>query len=128
MKKSRYAKGQIVAAVQGREGGRKAEDLCRELGVGMGSPYKWKRKYGGLGQSEPEAGSHSLKRMYTAPMMACARVMCGVLQQHGIGIERVQYTVHPFLYVVYLLYVQPCLGGYFHRLCFSLRHRAVYAQ
>lgn len=70
MKKSRFTEGQIVSAVKAHEGGRKAEDLCRELGISLGTLYKWKSKYGGLEQSELtrlrelEAENNRLKRMY----------------------------------------------------------------
>jgi putative transposase len=33
MKKSRFTETQIVKAIKAHESGRKAEDICRELGV-----------------------------------------------------------------------------------------------
>lgn len=52
MKKSKYTETQIVKAIQEHEAGRKAEDICRELGVTTASFYKWRQRYGGLDVSE----------------------------------------------------------------------------
>lgn len=48
MKKTRFTETQIVKAIQEHENGRKAEDLCRELGVSTAAFYKWRQRYGGL--------------------------------------------------------------------------------
>jgi putative transposase len=48
MKKSRFTESQIVKAIKARESGRKAEDICRELGVSTVTFYKWKQRYGGM--------------------------------------------------------------------------------
>ena len=34
------------------EGGRKAEDIVRDLGISQGTFYKWKQKYGGMEASD----------------------------------------------------------------------------
>ena len=52
MKKSKYTETQIVKAIQEHEAGRKAEDICRELGVTTASFYKWRQRYGGMDVSE----------------------------------------------------------------------------
>jgi len=52
MKKSKYTETQIVKAIQEHEAGRKAEDICRELGVTTASFYKWRQRYGGMDASE----------------------------------------------------------------------------
>ena len=48
MKKTKFTETQIVKAIKEHEAGRKAEDVCRELGVSTVSFYKWKQLYGGL--------------------------------------------------------------------------------
>jgi putative transposase len=48
MKKTKFTETQIVKAIKEHEAGRKAEDICRELGVSTVSFYKWKQRYGGL--------------------------------------------------------------------------------
>ena len=48
MKKSKFTETQIIKAIKEHEAGRKAEDICRELGISTVSFYKWKQRYGGL--------------------------------------------------------------------------------
>lgn len=70
MKKSRFTETQIVKAIKEHESGRKAEELCRELGISSVTFYKWKQKYGGMEASdvkrlkELEEENAKLKRMY----------------------------------------------------------------
>lgn len=70
MKKTRFTETQIVKAIQEHENGRKAEDLCRELGVSTAVFYKWRQRYGGLEvqelkrMKELEEENSRLKRMY----------------------------------------------------------------
>lgn len=52
MKKSRFTETQIVKAIKEQENGRKAEDLCRELGISTVTFYKWKQRYGGMEASD----------------------------------------------------------------------------
>ena len=52
MKKTRFTETQIVKAIQEHEGGRKAEDICRELGITSAAFYKWRQRYGGLEVAE----------------------------------------------------------------------------
>jgi putative transposase len=70
MKKSKFTETQIVKAIQEHEGGRKAEDICRELGISTVSFYKWRQRYGGLQVAELkrlkdlEEENAKLKKMY----------------------------------------------------------------
>ena len=70
MKKTRFTETQIVKAIQEHEGGRKAEDICRELGITSAAFYKWLQRYGGLEVAELkrlkelEEENSRLKRMY----------------------------------------------------------------
>ena len=52
MKKSRHSEEKVIAAVKQMEGGRKAADVARELGVSAATLYAWKGKYGGMQVSE----------------------------------------------------------------------------
>ena len=70
MKKTRFTETQIVKAIQEHEGGRKAEDICRELGITSAAFYKWRQRYGGLEVAELKRLKEldeeisRLKRMY----------------------------------------------------------------
>jgi putative transposase len=70
MKKTKFSETQMVKAIQEHEKGRKAEDLCRELGISTATFYKWRQKYGGLEvaelkrMKELEEENSKLKRMY----------------------------------------------------------------
>jgi putative transposase len=70
MKKTRFTETQIIKAIQEHEGGRKAEDICRELGITSAAFYKWRQRYGGLEVAELkrlkelEEENSRLKRMY----------------------------------------------------------------
>ncbi len=70
MKKTRFTEIQIVKAIQEHEKGRRAEDLCRELGITTAAFYKWRQRYGGLDVNELkrvkelEDENSRLKRMY----------------------------------------------------------------
>jgi putative transposase len=70
MKKTRFTETQIVKAIQEHENGRKAEDVCRELGISTAAFYKWRQRYGGLEvqelkrMKELEEENSQLKRMY----------------------------------------------------------------
>lgn len=70
MKKSRFTETQIIKALKENEGGRKVEDISRELGISTGTFYQWRKKYAGMEAShlkrlkELEAENAKLKRMY----------------------------------------------------------------
>lgn len=70
MRKSRFTETQIVKAINEHEAGRKAEDICREMGITTASFYKWRQRYGGMEASEVkkmkeiQEENSRLKRMY----------------------------------------------------------------
>jgi putative transposase len=70
MKKSNFTETQIVKAIKEHESGRKAEDICREMGVSSAAFYKWRQRYGGMEASDVkrlkdlEEENARLKRMY----------------------------------------------------------------
>ena len=70
MKKTKFTETQIVKAILEHEGGRKAEDICRELGITTAASYKWRQRYGGMEVSDVkkmktiEEENSRLKRMY----------------------------------------------------------------
>ena len=52
MPRKRWSEEQIIYAVKQSEAGKKATDMCRELGVSEQTFYTWKRRYRGLGVHE----------------------------------------------------------------------------
>lgn len=52
MKKTRFTETQIVKAIQEHEAGRKAEEVCRDLGITTAAFYKWRQRYGGMEASD----------------------------------------------------------------------------
>lgn len=70
MKRTRFTETQIVKVLKEYEGGRKAEDICRELQISKATLYNWNAKYGGMESSdvkrmkELEEENARLKRMY----------------------------------------------------------------
>ena len=70
MKKTKFTETQIVKAIQEHESGRKAEDICRELGITTAAFNKWRQRYGGMEASdvkkmkELEEENSRLKKMY----------------------------------------------------------------
>jgi putative transposase len=53
MKKSKFTEAQIVFAIKQSETGVSVEEVCRKMGITQATFYNWKKKYGGLGISEP---------------------------------------------------------------------------
>ena len=70
MKKARFTESQIVTAIREHESGRKAEDICREMGIHKATFYNWKKKYSGMDSlqlkrlKELEDENRKLKHMY----------------------------------------------------------------
>ena len=52
MKGKRYSKEQVIYALKRVEGGEKAVEVCRQVGVSEATFYQWKKCYAGLGVSE----------------------------------------------------------------------------
>ena len=50
--KKRYTEEQIIKAIKQHEAGTKVEDLCREMGISVGTFYNWRSKYAGLEVNE----------------------------------------------------------------------------
>lgn len=48
MRKSRFTEEQIVTAIKEHETGTPTQELCRRLGIGQQTLYRWKAKYGGM--------------------------------------------------------------------------------
>ena len=53
MRTSRLSQEQIAMALRQGEVGTPVPEICRKLGVSEATFYRWKRRYGGLGVSEP---------------------------------------------------------------------------
>ena len=70
MKKQKHSEAQIIEALKQHASGRKAEEICRELGVHKATFYNWSKKYSGMdGQElkklkELEEENRKLKQMY----------------------------------------------------------------
>lgn len=90
MRKSRFSETQIVKAIKEHEGGRKIEDICRELEVSRNTFYKWQSKYGGMEASdvkrmkELEEENSRLKRMY-AELSMDNYILKDVITKKGWG-------------------------------------------
>ena len=48
MKKSRFPEEQVVGFLREHEAGVATQELCRRIGVGPQTLYRWKAKYGGM--------------------------------------------------------------------------------
>lgn len=90
MKKTRFTEAQIVQALKENEGGRKSEDICRELEISRATFYNWKAKYGGMESSdvkrlkELEEEHARLKRMY-AELSMDHNILKDVISKKGWG-------------------------------------------
>ena len=73
--KKRYSEEQIIGAITRQEAGAKVSDLCRELGVSVGTFYNWRSKYGGLEVNEAkrlrelESENGKLKRLLAEKLL-----------------------------------------------------------
>ena len=52
MKGKGYTSEQIIYALKRVDGGEKAAEVCRQMGVSEASFYAWKKKFSGMGVSE----------------------------------------------------------------------------
>jgi putative transposase len=52
MPRKGHTEEQILQAIRQAEGGEKAAEICRKLGISEQTFYTWKRKYSGMGLSE----------------------------------------------------------------------------
>jgi putative transposase len=52
MPRKGHTEEQILQALRQAEGGEKAVEICRRLGINEQTFYMWKRKYSGMGLSE----------------------------------------------------------------------------
>jgi putative transposase len=52
MTRKGHTEEQILQALRQAEGGEKAAEICRKLGISEQTFYTWKRKYSGIGLSE----------------------------------------------------------------------------
>ena len=52
MPRKGHTEEQILQALRQAEGGEKAAEICRKLGISEQTFYTWKRKYSGIGLSE----------------------------------------------------------------------------
>lgn len=52
MPRKGHSEEQIIYALRQVEGGKKASEICREMGVSQQAFYSWKRRYAGLGLNE----------------------------------------------------------------------------
>ncbi|PVH23942.1 hypothetical protein DC487_15945 [Sphingobacterium corticibacter] len=90
MKKTRFTETQIVRALKEGEEGRRAEDICRELGISKGTFYNWKSRYGGMEVSdvqrlkELEEENSRLKRMF-ADLSVNHEILKEVITKKGWG-------------------------------------------
>ncbi len=51
MKKQQFTETQITTAIKQYEGGRQAQDVCREYGISKATLYNWRKKYSGMDAS-----------------------------------------------------------------------------
>lgn len=70
MKRSKFTDAQIIEAIKRVESGVTVLDLCREQAISQATFYKWRSKYGGMGDSlmaqmkDLEAENARLRKMY----------------------------------------------------------------
>ena len=88
MTKKQFSEEQMIGAVKQMEGGRKAEDIGRELGVTKHAIYGWSKKYGGLNSDEARRLRHledenrRLKQL-VADLTLDREVLKGVIEKNG---------------------------------------------
>lgn len=67
--KKRYSEEQIIGAIKEHEAGAKVDNICRSMGISVGTFYNWRSKYGGLEVNEAkrlkelESENNKLKKL-----------------------------------------------------------------
>jgi putative transposase len=90
MRKSKFTESQIVGMLKEYDGGKSAEQICRDLGISKQTFYKWKNKYSGLEVSELrrlrelEDENLRLKKMY-ADLSLDHSILKDVITKKGWG-------------------------------------------
>lgn len=90
MKTSKFTESQIIKALREHEGGRQAQDLCRDLGISSATFYQWKRRYGGMEArdlkrlKELESENSRLKRLL-ADSILDKEILRDVIEKKGWG-------------------------------------------
>lgn len=86
MKKSNFTESQISGVLKEHSAGKKAADICRELGISQNTFYLWKRKYEGMDTEmlrkykEMERENAKLKQMY-AELSLDHRILKDVIEK-----------------------------------------------
>ncbi len=86
MKKSNFTESQISVVLKEHAAGKKAADICRELGISQNTFYLWKRKYDGMDAEmlrkykEMERENAKLKQMY-AELSLDHRILKDVIEK-----------------------------------------------
>jgi putative transposase len=86
MKKTKFTETQIVKSIHEEKAGRKADDICRELGISKATFYNWKTKYAGMDVShlkqlkELQEENRKLKSMY-ADLALDHRILKDVIEK-----------------------------------------------
>ena len=73
--KKRYSEEQIITAIKEHEAGAKVDDICRRLGISLGTFYNWRSEYAGLEVNEAkrlrelEQENNKLKRLLAEKLL-----------------------------------------------------------
>lgn len=98
MKTSRFNESQIIKAIKEHQGGRKAEDIVRDLGISQGAFYMRQQHYGGMEASDGislkdlELENRRLKRLL-ADTILDKEILKDVIEKKA-GARRVAGTCH----------------------------------
>ena len=90
MSKGKHSEAEMIGPLKQMEGGRRAEDVAREVGVSKHTIYAWKAKYGGLEVSEAqrlqklEDENHRLKRL-VADLSLDREMLKAVIAKNGLS-------------------------------------------
>ena len=59
MRKSRFSEDKIIKILKQVEAGQQIRDTCREHGISEQTFYRWRSKYGGVGQERSAAATRA---------------------------------------------------------------------